>query len=157
QHGSEERLISCLKRGDEQAFGEFYDRYAPLVLGIVSKSFAEQSDAERVLQLVLTEVWRDKSEYHDTEPLLFWLMKKVRAHILKVRQNTAGAIQASEQNVSLQPDAQHDPDRLAAAALEMMYLKGCNLNEAAAALNVTPPILLPMIRQFLCSLKPSQL
>lgn len=45
-------------RGDESAFGDFYDLVAPLVYGVVLKVVRDPAIAEEVTQDVFVELWR---------------------------------------------------------------------------------------------------
>jgi RNA polymerase sigma-70 factor (ECF subfamily) len=51
-------LIQRVGRGDQAAFGELYDKTAPLVHGVVLKVVRDPSQAEEVVQEVFVELWR---------------------------------------------------------------------------------------------------
>lgn len=57
------RLIQQISRGDRQAFGRFYDRYAPLVFAFAMRLLRARSDAEDLLQEVFLQVWRQAESY----------------------------------------------------------------------------------------------
>jgi RNA polymerase sigma-70 factor (ECF subfamily) len=58
-----EELVRKMAAGDRDAFGRFYDRYAPLVYPLVLRIVRERADAADVLQEVFWEVWRGASAY----------------------------------------------------------------------------------------------
>jgi RNA polymerase sigma-70 factor (ECF subfamily) len=63
---TDEQLLADVARGDEDAFGELYDRYAGLVYGVVRKVLRDPSQSEEVAQEVLVEAWRTASRF-DTD------------------------------------------------------------------------------------------
>jgi RNA polymerase sigma-70 factor (ECF subfamily) len=72
---SDEELLAEVARGDEVAFGELYDRYAGLVLGVVRKVVRDPSQSEEVTQEVLVEAWRTASRFdRDRGSAKTWLL-----------------------------------------------------------------------------------
>jgi RNA polymerase sigma-70 factor (ECF subfamily) len=58
-----EELIRRLAAGDRDAFGPFYDRYAPLVYPLVLRIVRDRADAADVLQDVFWEAWQGAPQY----------------------------------------------------------------------------------------------
>jgi RNA polymerase sigma-70 factor (ECF subfamily) len=56
-------LIERIARGDREAFAQFYDRHAPLVLGLARRILRDETAAEEVLQEVFWQVWQDADQY----------------------------------------------------------------------------------------------
>ena len=56
-------VLRAVARGDRDAFGELYDRYAPRVFGLVRKVVRDPSRSEEVTQDVFGEVWRTASRF----------------------------------------------------------------------------------------------
>lgn len=56
-------LIEHTAQGDAEAFGRFYDRYAPLVFGFALRLLRDRADAEDLLQEVFLQVWREAGTY----------------------------------------------------------------------------------------------
>lgn len=50
-------------RGNEAAFGELYDRLAPLVYGIILKVLRDPAISQEVAQEVFLELWRTATRY----------------------------------------------------------------------------------------------
>lgn len=50
-------LIRQMAAGDREAFGRFYDRYAPLVYALLLRILREPADAAEVLQDVFWAAW----------------------------------------------------------------------------------------------------
>jgi RNA polymerase sigma-70 factor (ECF subfamily) len=58
-----EELIRRMAAGDRDAFGRFYDRYAPLVYPLVLRVVRDRADAADVLQDVFWEAWQGAAAY----------------------------------------------------------------------------------------------
>jgi RNA polymerase sigma-70 factor, ECF subfamily len=58
-----ETLIRRMAAGDGEAFGAFYDRYAPLVYPLIVRIVRDRSDAADVLQEVFWEAWQGAAAY----------------------------------------------------------------------------------------------
>ena len=56
-------LIRAMAAGSRDAFAQFYDRYAPLVLPFVLRIVRDRADAVEVLQDVFWEAWRGAAAY----------------------------------------------------------------------------------------------
>ena len=58
-------LIQQIARGDREAFGRFYDRYASLVFTFSMRLLRDRANAEDLLQEVLLQVWREAGSYDE--------------------------------------------------------------------------------------------
>src|SRR5262245_50181343 len=58
-----EDLIRRMTAGDREAFGRFYDRYAPLVYPLILRVVRDRTDAADVLQDVFWEAWQGAGAY----------------------------------------------------------------------------------------------
>ena len=58
-----ETLVRRMAAGDREAFGTFYDRYAPLVYPLIVRIVRDRSDAADVLQDVFWEAWQGATTY----------------------------------------------------------------------------------------------
>ncbi len=56
-------LIRRMAEGDREAFGRFYDRFAPLVFTFATRLLRTRSEAEDLLQEVFLQVWRQAGSY----------------------------------------------------------------------------------------------
>lgn len=60
---STEELLGRVAQGDQTAFGEFYDRLAPRVLGLVRRLLVDHAQAEEVTQEVFLEIWQSAARF----------------------------------------------------------------------------------------------
>lgn len=56
-------LIQQIAAQDRDAFGQFYDRYSPLVFSLALRMLRAQADAEDLLQEVFMQLWRQAANY----------------------------------------------------------------------------------------------
>jgi RNA polymerase sigma-70 factor (ECF subfamily) len=76
-------LLERIARKDIASFGEFYDRHAPRVLGMLTRMLGRSGDAEDVLQEVFLQVWNRAADYdfQRASPLA-WLIVVARSRAL---------------------------------------------------------------------------
>ncbi|MEO6828099.1 MAG: ECF RNA polymerase sigma factor SigK [Microbacteriaceae bacterium] len=58
-----EALLARVGRGDTAAFAQFYDRFAPKVLGLVRRLIRDHAQSEEVTQEVFLEIWQSASRF----------------------------------------------------------------------------------------------
>lgn len=58
-------LLASMAAGDRAAFGQFYDRHAPRILGLLMKLLGRRGDAEDVLQETFWQVWLQAERFHE--------------------------------------------------------------------------------------------
>ena len=69
--------------GDEQALGKFYDRWHPLVYGIVLRIVVQKDDAEDVVEETFWQAWRQAERYEDSRGAVqTWLLTIARSRAL---------------------------------------------------------------------------
>jgi RNA polymerase sigma-70 factor (ECF subfamily) len=60
---SDGEVIRRIQAGDRNAFLQFYDRYASLLLSVAARVLGERREAEDVVQEVFTQIWRKSAGY----------------------------------------------------------------------------------------------
>jgi RNA polymerase sigma-70 factor (ECF subfamily) len=76
-------LFARIAAGDRDAFGLFYDRYAPVLFGFCVRILKDARDAEDVLQEVFVQVWRDAGRFDATRASVkTWLFTIARSRAL---------------------------------------------------------------------------
>ncbi len=61
--GGPDALLTRVARGDESAFGEFYDLLVARVFGVVTSVLRDPARSEEVTQEVMVELWRTAPRY----------------------------------------------------------------------------------------------
>lgn len=89
---SAENLLARVARGDRDAFGEFYDRLAPRVLGLIRRLLIDHAQSEEVAQEVFLEVWQSASRFEPNKgTATTWTMTMAhRRTVDRIRSAQAG-------------------------------------------------------------------
>jgi RNA polymerase sigma-70 factor, ECF subfamily len=78
-----ETLVRRMAAGDREAFGTFYDRYAPLVYPLIVRIVRDRSDAADVLQDVFWEAWQGATTYDPARGSPeAWMITRARARAI---------------------------------------------------------------------------
>ena len=76
-------LLQRIGTADTEAFAEFYDRFAPRVLGLLKKIIHDDGDAHDVLQDTFLQVWNQAAKYDpERAPPTAWLFMLARSRAL---------------------------------------------------------------------------
>ncbi|HSB63925.1 MAG TPA: sigma-70 family RNA polymerase sigma factor, partial [Thermoanaerobaculia bacterium] len=98
-------LFARIAAGDRDAFGLFYDRYAPVLFAFCVRILKDARDAEDVLQEAFIQVWRDARKFDATRASVkTWLFTIARSRALD-RWRSRHSI---EQRFSAAPDESLD-------------------------------------------------
>lgn len=102
------RALELAARGDESAFGEFYDAVAPVVYGTVLRVVRNPSLAEEVTQDVFVELWRHAPRFDATKgsPRTWAATVAHRRAVDRVRSESASRAREQADGRSARPD--HD-------------------------------------------------
>ena len=141
----------ALRQGQPEALGRLYDKYSPVLLGLISRMMRDEEIAAVLLQEAFVAIWQRKESFDASGlSLLSWL-------ILIARDTTKVALKSGKFNGPAPnpgPDtpkekanAQYtaspakesffnlEPDEK--AALDLIYLRGYSCQEAAAELGIS--------------------
>ena len=66
--------IKKYRNGDQEAFREIYDQYAPRVMGYLMRLTGERADAEDMLQEVFVAAYQGRADFGERASLLTWLL-----------------------------------------------------------------------------------
>jgi RNA polymerase sigma-70 factor (ECF subfamily) len=79
----EAELLRATARGDESAFARVYDRYGPILFGLLLRILRSRAEAEDVLQEVFLQVWQ---RAHSFDPArgraITWLVTLARSRAI---------------------------------------------------------------------------
>jgi RNA polymerase sigma-70 factor (ECF subfamily) len=123
-------LVRRMQAGDQQALGAFYDRWFPVVNGLVSRMVKSASDTEDVVEETFWQAWRQADRFAaDRGSVQTWLLTIARSRSLdrlrslKRRREdsiddfaSSGGTSSASFNQSTLPPSSSDP--LLAAELE---------------------------------------
>ena len=86
----ERDLVSGMRRGDQRAFNEFFDTFAPRLSSFaVRRSSLDPAAIEDVVQMTMISAMRNFGSYRGGSTLFTWLCKICRNHLADIRRNTA--------------------------------------------------------------------
>ncbi|MER3523425.1 MAG: hypothetical protein C4326_04990 [Ignavibacteria bacterium] len=73
------RLLVRIKEGDQAAFAQLYDRYAPLLYSMVLRIVRETTEAEDVLQEIFLTIWNKASSFDEAKGSVYtWIVTIAR-------------------------------------------------------------------------------
>ena len=73
---TDEMLVSRIASGDREAFAQFYHRYAPRMLGLLTRRLRDRVDAEDALQDTFARVWVAAGEFDARRGMpIVWLTR----------------------------------------------------------------------------------
>jgi RNA polymerase sigma-70 factor (ECF subfamily) len=76
-------LLRAVARGDESAFARVYDRYSPILLGLMLRILRSRAEAEDVLQEVFLQVWQRAHSFDPARGRAFtWLVTLARSRAI---------------------------------------------------------------------------
>jgi RNA polymerase sigma-70 factor (ECF subfamily) len=137
-------LVALLKQGKPEAIGLIYDKYAPNLLGLITRMMGNQETAEIILQETFVAIWQQKDTYNDTRlRFLSWLILITRdtalAALKSGKYTTPDKTPGSNNTASTEDKTNNFIANLRAdekAALDLVYLKGYPCAEAATLLGL---------------------
>jgi RNA polymerase sigma-70 factor, ECF subfamily len=76
-------LIRATARGDEAAFASLYDRFSPILFGLLLRILHSRAEAEDVLQEVFLQVWQQARAFDSTRGRAFtWMVTLARSRAI---------------------------------------------------------------------------
>lgn len=152
-------LLRAIARGDESAFARVYDRYSPILLGLMLRILRSRAEAEDVLQEVFLQVWQRAHSFDAERGRAFtWLVTLARSRAID-RLRSVGSRERAAQRSAEDAPPESEPvewaDEAAVRAeraeavqaalaelpeeqrqvLVLAYLEGMSQSEIAAAKN----------------------
>jgi RNA polymerase sigma-70 factor, ECF subfamily len=73
-------LARRMKAGEEAAFAEFYDRFAPGLFSVIYAILRDQKEAEDVLQDAFVQMWKRSASYDPARSKLFTWAVMISRH-----------------------------------------------------------------------------
>ncbi len=173
------RLLLRVKNGDQAAFAELYDRYAPLVFSMVMRIVQETAEAEDVVQEIFLTVWNKVSLFNEERGSVYtWIVTITRRKAIdrlrskemmnrreRIDEDTAGTIpdaayMANPLNVAI--GAEYESMMRSALlslsddqrrVMELSYYEGYTQEQIAGRLNIPLGTVKTRMRQGLMKLR----
>ena len=97
-------LLQAIADGDSAAFSQYYDQYAPRVLGFLVKLLPNRTDADDVLQEVFWQVWKTAHRYDSTRATpQVWLFLMTRSRAIDLMRKRKTEIPSSRSDWKSKP------------------------------------------------------
>lgn len=78
-----ENFINSIHHKDELNFILFFDEFAPVLYGYITKHIQSKDIAEKILCRSFSKAWKNKNEFKSSEStLLTWLLKICIAELI---------------------------------------------------------------------------
>lgn len=114
---SDDQLMTRIQAGDQEAFGEIYDRYSTRAYGIARLICGDSGRAEDAVQEAFVSIWRRSSSYEPQRgSLAAWLLSIARHRAIDVAR--AHATQAKRRGAEEQLASVPAPGNVADRAVE---------------------------------------
>jgi len=148
------RLVIKMQQGNQQAFAKLYDKYAPMLMGLIIRLVHDKKTAEDVLQQVFIKIWEKRTVFDFSRKHLFTeLIKLARNTAMEAcKHNTSSngeiftaniTVHSNETSNLLQEQRSTISTPLLAnleitskEALDLVYFKGYSFSDAARVLNI---------------------
>lgn len=146
-------LLERIAARDPRALEDLYDRYAGAALALAARILGDRSEAEDVLQTIMTRVWRDAGRYDPSRGspaawLLSWVrngaIDRLRRREASRRAMLQSADAAPDPAADAGPDGSEEREKLARAVgdlpsdqrqvIELAYFEGLSQTQIAQRL-----------------------
>ena len=134
-------LSVAIKQGDKEAFGKLYDKYAPVLMGIINRILPADNGGEEILQTAFLHIWHQISCFDASRSsLLTWLIKITRQLALDKGNPLPEENRSYDNPVYLYANKNKE-EQPVSESVEMgifnfVFYKGLSCTEAAAALKM---------------------
>ena len=139
----DKELAAAIRQGDRNALSTLYDKYAPALLGMISRIVKKESDAEEILQTSFMHAWSQSGDFLATERSFFtWLLhiarcqslEKVKPESVKNPGNKNSVYTGDDNNLA----EKSNPASVQQLIFDLVYYQG--LSCAAAAEQLAIPV-----------------
>lgn len=114
-------LLRRMATGDEQALGEFYDRWQPLVHAVVLRMLRQREDVADVVEETFWQAWRQAERYETARGAVqTWLLTIARSRALdrvrSLKRLREDPMETESGEVVVEHATEHDPSMDAESA-----------------------------------------
>jgi DNA-directed RNA polymerase specialized sigma24 family protein len=150
-------LIAAVKNRDLHCFDKLYNKYAPMLFGVISRIEKDSHKAEEILNATFVSIWHQIIQFTDNQSTFFtWLVSIARKTALE-KINMAGTKSQKKDifvNGSVENVFSNDfvtPTQI--KCFELVYYSGFNVMDVANTLNITAADVKNNIRIVIKSMK----
>lgn len=132
-------LIEKIRKGDKAAFGILYDRFAPVLLGIIRKQVSDTRKSEAILQKTFLRIYSEIASFDPSCDSLFsWLLTITHKMISKNNpENPSGDnFVGSSDALAKTPDEMTMNNKY--LTLDLLILKGYSFAQATKVSGLPP-------------------
>lgn len=134
-------LSIAIKQGDKKAFGRLYDKYAPVLMGLISRVLPDDSDREEMLQTAFLHIWDQIGSFDALgSSFLTWLINITRHLAINKAKSLTAQYQPNQNPVYLHSNKNNENQLFSVSVqkviFDLVYYKGLTCTEAAAALTM---------------------
>lgn len=153
-------IVAVFQHGDEEDYSRLYNKYAPAVLGVLTRTLGDQQLAEQCMHEAFCKIWSERLKYDPEKERLFtWMIKIAKACAARnpltekafaddeIREEI-DLIYATDIRSYLQDKQLHDGEGFATGiddsirqALHLIYFESLGFAEAAKKLNLPADVL----------------
>ena len=110
----DEALVQRMAAGDDQALGALYDRWHPVVHGVVSRLLRQPNDVEDVVEETFWQAWRQAARFDRSRGAVqTWLLTIARSRALDrvraLRRRREDPLEGDDGQAVVQQAAEGDP------------------------------------------------
>jgi RNA polymerase sigma-70 factor (ECF subfamily) len=163
-------LIEQLKKSDERALSELYDKYSAAIYSVILKMIKDEGKAQDILQETFLTVWEKAEQYDSSKGRFYtWVFRIARNKTLNILRKNEPLIQSDDLSVykNKEDAVRIDPKFLELngaitqlelhhrQAIELVYFRGFTHREAHQEMDVPLGTFKSYVRQALKQLKAS--
>ena len=124
---TDEQLIIFLKKDDQRAFAEIYNRYAESLAGFAASKLYSLDDARDIIHDLFVKLWENRDQVYITSSLKSYLFSIVRHRIIdKIRKNITREEYASMVQSLIVPSHDSADKQVEAQELQQSIEKSLN-------------------------------
>ena len=143
---TDNELITGIKNGRQDHFALLYDKYAAVLLDVISRITGDPVLSEELLKSVFVTAWNEIPTHPETAtPLLTRLVMIARKSALEA----VNTEEKAHKNQIPEPDAGSPCASMSKEqrVLELIYYKGLSLEETGKLLNMEPEFVMASLRK----------
>jgi len=153
----DKNIVVLFQRGDKNDYHALYNKYAPAVLGVLTRTLGHQELAEECVKEAFCKIWSERLNYNpDKERLFTWMLKIARSSALfgsvaaakdqldNEMRESIDLVYATDIKAYLQERQRTEGDTFTAGisteireAIRLIYFENCSFALAAQKLGIS--------------------